>query len=89
MQMFFSSPKVQTGCGAHTAVCYTSTGGPFPAREAHYCEVRNEWSSTSTPPVCLHGAHNSNAACPFPTLQDNELQQWSGLTSRVMPRVYR
>jgi hypothetical protein len=55
---------VQTGSGAHPASYQMDTGGSFqevnrPGREADHslpssAEVRNVWSYTSTPSVCLH-----------------------------------
>jgi hypothetical protein len=62
---------VQTGSGAHPASCSIGTCGSFPGvkwqgRETDHslpssAEVKNAWSYTSTPPICLHGVELSKA----------------------------
>jgi hypothetical protein len=57
--------RVQTGSGTHPASYPRGTRGSFPGvkqprREADHSlpssvKVKNAWSYTSTPPVCLHG----------------------------------
>jgi hypothetical protein len=63
--------NVQTGSGAHPA-SYSMRTGPPPGRQAatefdvdpsppRSAEVKDEWSYTSTPPICLHGADKNNS----------------------------
>lgn len=59
-----SSPKIQSGSGAHPASCSMGTTNSFPGvkRPGHeadhlpssYAKVTKEWSYSSTPPVFLH-----------------------------------
>jgi len=32
-------------------------------------KVKNEWSHTSTPPICLHGVEKDNFMCTFTSYQ--------------------
>jgi hypothetical protein len=43
--------NAQTGCGAHPASSILLPG------------VKNEWSYTSTPPICLHGLDREDFTC--------------------------
>jgi hypothetical protein len=57
--------RVQNGSGSHPTSHPMGTGGSFsgvkrPGSEADHsppssAEVKNAWSYTSTPPICLHG----------------------------------
>ena len=70
----FSSPKVHTGPGSHP-FSYSVGTGVFPGvkrsgREVdHSCPfsavVKNEWSCTSTPPLCRRGV-TGTTFCLFP-----------------------
>jgi len=57
----------QTGCGAHPAPIRVPTSRQ-PGREVDQSPpasdvVKNEWRSTSTPPICLHDVNKDNFTC--------------------------
>ena len=67
-ETFLFPRDVQTGFGIHAAV-YIGVLGPveggWPERDVSHsftsnAEFKNEWSYTSTPPVCLHGLDRDN-----------------------------
>jgi hypothetical protein len=75
---FSSLQNVQTGCGAHPS-SYSVGAGPRPEvshTPASSAGVKNEWSYTSAPPICIHGADRNftfffnsspwrNSDCPY------------------------
>ena len=70
----FSSSKFHTGPATHPASYSMGTGGfpglKRPDREVHHscpfsAVVKNEWSCTSTPAICLHGV-TETTFCLFP-----------------------
>jgi hypothetical protein len=68
--------NVQTGCVAHSAGVTFLARVKRPGSEADHLppttvEVKNEWSSTSTPPVCLLGVYRHK----FPLHFDSELKR--------------
>jgi len=64
--------NIQTGSGIHPASCSVGTGG-FPTGvklpmsavkwSSSSAKVKNEWSFTTSPSVCLHGVDRNN--CSF------------------------
>ena len=61
--VFHTLQNIQTGSGAHPVSLSKCTGVSFnrgKAVEVNHsptscAQVKNEWSYSSTPPVCLHG----------------------------------
>ena len=85
--MFFSSPKSRPAV-ERTQLSVTPGPAVLSLRvKLTTARLGKSEAAPLRPPVCLNGAHNSNAACPFPTAQDTELEQWSWLTLRGMPRL--
>ena len=75
-QEFLSSSNQQTSCVAHPASYWLDTesfffgGGGYSSRGVHFTahpccftEVKNVWSSTFTPSMCLHGMYGTNLLC--------------------------
>ena len=60
-----SSPNIQTGSGTQPSLPTSVNQGSFPGHEVHHSspsgdKVKNEWSFTSTSPICLHGVQKDN-----------------------------
>ena len=76
----FLLQNIKTSSGTHPPSCLVDT----PGHEVSYSlpsitEVQNEWSCTSTPPVCLQGVHRGSFTfSPF-----------SFFTSNQRPRVQK
>ena len=72
----FSSKLQYPNMGAHPASYSVGTGGSFPEGKTTKAwswpltpsstEVKNEWSRTSTPPICFHGVRMSQLCLHLP-----------------------
>ena len=46
-------------------------------------EAKNEWSSTSTPPICLHGVYRGAFSCVHMWLRQTSLYFWRNLNDSL------
>jgi len=77
---FFSSPKCPDWLWGPTILLYRGYWGFFKEVKQPGCEVdhsppssaevKNEWSCTSNPPICLHGMEKEGF---YPSFSDNDL----------------
>jgi len=60
----FFLENVQNTCGIPPLLLFCGYWVSFPARKRPPCraDVKNEWSYTSTPPICLNGVDMDNLA---------------------------
>ena len=89
---FLFPQNVQTGSGAHQVSVFNGYRGLEGLGRAtdhtspYIAEFENEWSSTSTLPICLHMVHRNNYTATFHSINQALSVQVSNGSSRPIVR---